>query len=176
MTKTAHKPAMQHEEDAITLLTEDHKKVKKLFAEFAKLAKDEGNDKAKVEVVQQIGIELTLHSQVEEEIFYPAVRAALKDVVLMNEADVEHAEVKNLIAQLEAMTPDDDHYVATVTVLREMVDHHVEEEEEKMFPKAKKAKVDIAALGAAMSQRKHELQLERGEAEKPVKARKAQLR
>ncbi|MCD2451172.1 hemerythrin domain-containing protein [Methylicorpusculum oleiharenae] len=121
-------------------------------------------------------MELNIHTQAEEEIFYPAVRAALKDDELMNEADVEHAGAKNLIAQLEAMTPAHDHYVAMVIVLGEMIDHHVKEEEEKMFPKAKKAKVDIAALGAAMSQRKHELQSERGEAEKPVKARKAQSR
>jgi hemerythrin superfamily protein len=175
MTKTALKPAMQHGEDAITLLTEDHKKVKKLFSDFAKLAKGDGSDKAKAEVVRQICMELTIHAQAEEEIFYPAVRAAIKDDDLMDEADVEHAGAKNLIAQLEAMAPAHDHYDATVTVLGEIIDHHVKEEEEKMFPKAKKAKVDTAALGAALIQRKHELQAERGEAE-PVKARKAQSR
>ncbi|MDO9238823.1 MAG: hemerythrin domain-containing protein, partial [Methylicorpusculum sp.] len=136
MTKTAHKPAMQHEDDAITLLTEDHKKVKKLFAEFAKLAKDEGSDKAKAAVVQQICMALNIHAQAEEELFYPAVRDAIKDDDLMNEADVEHAGAKNLIAQLEAMAPEHDHYVATVIVLGEMIDHHVNEEEQKMFPKA----------------------------------------
>ena len=176
MTKTALKPAMQHGEDAITLLTEDLKKVKKLFADFAKLTKGDGSDKAKAEVVRQICMELTIHAQAEEEIFYPAVRAAIKDDDLMDEADVEHAGAKNLIAQLEAMTPAHDHYDATVTVLGESIDHHVKEEEEKMFPKAKKAKVDTAALGAALIQRKHELQAERGEAAPPVKARKAQAR
>ncbi len=176
MTKTALKPTMQPGEDAITLLTEDHKKVKELFADFAKLAKGDGSDKAKAEVVQQICRELTIHAQVEEDIFYPAVRAAIKDDDLMDEADVEHAGAKNLIAQLEAMTPGQDHYDATVTVLGESIDHHVKEEEEKMFPKAKKGKVDTAALGAALTQRKHELQAERGEAEPPVKARKAQAR
>jgi len=175
MTKTALKSAMQHGKDAITLLTEDHKKVKKLFADFAKLAKGDGSDKAKAEVVRQICMELTIHAQAEEKIFYPAVRAAIKDDDLMDEADIEHAGAKNLIAQLEAMTPAHDHYDATVTVLGEIIDHHVKEEEEKMFPKAKKAKVDTAALGAALTQRKHELQVERGEAE-PVKARKAQSR
>jgi hypothetical protein len=125
MTKTVLKPAMQHGEDAITLLTEDHKKVKKLFADFAKLAKGDGSDKAKAEVVRQICRELTIHAQVEEEIFYPAVRAAIKDNDLMDEADVEHAGAKNLIAQLEAMTPAHDHYDATVTVLGEIIDHHV---------------------------------------------------
>ena len=120
-------------------------------------------------------MELSIHAQAEEEIFYPAVRAAIKDDDLMDEADVEHAGAKNLIAQLEAMTPAHDHYDATVTVLGENIDHHVKEEEEKMFPKAKKAKVDTAALGAALIQRKHELLAERGEAE-PVNARKAQSR
>ena len=162
MTKTALKPAMQHGEDAITLLTEDHKKVKKLFADFAKLAKGDGSDKAKAEVVRQICMELTIHAQAEEEIFYPAVRAAIKDNDLMDEADVEHTGAKSLIAQLvEAMAPAHEHYDATVTVLGEIIDHHVKEEEEKMFPKAKKAKVDTAALGAALTQRKHELQAER---------------
>ena len=175
MTKTALKPAMQHVEDAITLLMEDHKKVKKLFADFAKLAKGDGSDKAKAEVVRQICMELTIHAQAEEEIFYPAVRAAIKDDDLMDEADVEHAVAKSLIAQLEAMTPAHDHYDATVTVLGESIDHHVKEEEEKIFPKAKKAKADTAALGAALTQCKHELQAERGEAE-PAKARKAQSR
>ena len=175
MTKTALKPAMQQEEDAITLLTEDHKKVKKLFADFAKLAKSDGSDKAKAEVVRQICMELTIHAQAEEDIFYPAVRAAIKDDDLMDEADVEHAGAKSLIAQLEAMTPEHDHYDATVTVLGESIVHHVKEEEEEMFPKAKKAKVDTAALGAALIQRKHELQAEKGEAQ-PVKTRKAQSR
>ncbi len=150
MTKTAPKPAKQREEDAITLLTEDHKKVKKLFADFAKLAKGDGSDKAKAELVREICRDLTIHAQAEEEVFYPAVRAAIKDDDLMDEAHVEHAGAKNLIAQLDAMAPAHDHYDATVTVLGEMIDHHVKEEEEKMFPKAKKAKVDTAALGAAL--------------------------
>jgi len=105
MTKTALKPAMQHGEEAITLLTEDHKKVKKLLVDFARLAKGDGNDKAKAEVVRQICMGLTIHAQAAEEIFYPAVRAVIKDNDLMDEADVEHAGAKNLIAQLEAMTP-----------------------------------------------------------------------
>jgi len=164
MTKTTLKPSMQHEEDAITLLTEDHKKVKKLFADFAKLAKGDGSDKAKSEVVRQICMELTIHALAEEEIFYPAVRAAIKDNDLMDKADVEHAGGKSLIVQLKAMTPAHDHYDATVTVLGESFDHHVKDEEEKMFSKAKKAKVDTVALGAALTQRKHELLVERGEA------------
>ena len=147
-----------------------------MFADFAKLAKGDGSDKSKAEVFRQICMELTIHAQAEEEIFYPVVRTAIKDDDLMDEADVEHAGAKSLIAQLEAMAPEHDHYDATVTVLGESIDHHVKEEEETMFPKAKKAKVDTAALGAALMQRKQELQAERGEVEPPVKARKAQAR
>ncbi|CCE24244.1 hemerythrin domain-containing protein [Methylotuvimicrobium alcaliphilum] len=158
-------PAKQLDDDAIVLLTEDHKKVKKLFADFAKLAKGDGTDKAKAEAVRAICLALTIHAQAEEKIFYPAVRAVIKDDDLMDEAHVEHAGVKSLIAQLHAMEPAHDHYDATVTVLGEMFDHHVKEVEDKMFPKAKKAKVDIDALGAALMQRKHELLAERGEAE-----------
>lgn len=173
MTKTTNKPADPHAVDAITLLMNDHKKVKKLFADFSKIAEGDGGDDAKVAVVEQICMELSLHAQVEEEIFYPAVRAAIKDDDLMDEADVEHAGAKHLITQLQAMTPADDHYDAKVTVLGESIDHHVKEEEGEMFPKARKAKVDMVALGAALTQRKHELQATKGETQ-PAKAGKAQ--
>lgn len=144
-------------QDAIAVLTDDHKKIKTLFGNFENL-KEEANDDEKAELVGRICKELTLHAQVEEEIFYPAVRAAIDDDDLMDEADVEHAEVKDLIAQLEAMQPGDDHYDAKVTVLGENVDHHVKEEQDEMFPKARKAKIDMAALGAQIVQRKKELQ------------------
>jgi hemerythrin superfamily protein len=159
--------------DAIALLTTDHKKVKKLFADFSKIGEGDAGNAAKAALVEQICMELSLHAQVEEEIFYPAVRAAIKNDDLMDEADVEHAEAKHLIAQLKAMKPTDDHYDAKVTVLGESIDHHIKEEEGEMFPKATKAKVDMAALGAALTQRKHELQATKGET-KPAKAPKAQ--
>ena len=167
-TKTASKKAP----DAIALLMDDHKKVKAMFKAFEKLKKQDGNGEEKSVLVRRICNELTIHTQVEEEIFYPAVRAAIVDHDLMDEADVEHAGAKDLIAQLEGMKPGDDHYDAKVTVLGESIDHHVKEEHEEMFPKAKKAKVDTAALGDALTQRKQELRAEMGEAE-PVKARKA---
>lgn len=158
MTKATVKPVAKHENDAITLLTEDHKKVKTLFADFAKLAKTNASNTAKADVVHQICSALTMHAQLEEEIFYPAVRAAIKDNDLMDEADVEHAEAKSLIAQLTTMKPTDDHYSAKVTVLGENVAHHVKEEESEMFPQAMKAKVDMTALGEAMANRVQELQ------------------
>src|ERR1700734_196226 len=140
-------------QDAIVMLTADHKKVKKLFADFDKL-KDAGSDEDKASIVDQICNELKIHTELEEEIFYPAVRKAIEDQDLMDEALVEHAGAKDLIAQLDESSPDDDLYDAKVTVLGEQIDHHVKEEEGEMFPKAKKAKVDTKALGSAMIKRK----------------------
>ena len=142
--------------DAITLLTEDHKKVKKLFKDFDKL-KEDGSAKDKAALVKEICTELSVHAKVEEEIFYPAVREAIDDEDLMDEADVEHAGAKDLIAQLQSMKPGDDHYDAKVTVLGEYIDHHVKEEQEEMFVKAKKAKVDTVELGEQIAARKEEL-------------------
>ncbi len=158
-----------NENDAIAILTADHKKVKALFKQFAKLKEDEADDAQKLEVVEQICQELTVHAQVEEEIFYPAVRNGIDDADLMDEAVVEHAGAKELIAQLKEMGPDDDLYDAKVTVLGEQIDHHVKEEEGEMFPKARKAKIDLEQLGTEMAERKQELQ---GDAEMSPAARK----
>jgi len=144
--------------DAISILTDDHKKVKKMFTDFNKLMKSEDNEDEKSALVEKICEELTIHTQIEEEIFYPAVRAAIDDNALMDEADVEHSGAKDLIAQLQGMEPGDNHYDAKVVVLGENIDHHVKEEQDEMFPKAKKAKLDLAALGAEMLERKQELQ------------------
>jgi hemerythrin superfamily protein len=147
-------------EDAITLLTADHAKVKKLFKEFESLKEDDGADTDRSALVIQICTELKVHAEIEEEIFYPAVRKAIEDGDLMDEAVVEHAGAKELIAQLEDMSPDDELYDAKVTVLAEQIQHHVKEEEGEMFPKARKAKVDGEALGAQMTERKAELMAE----------------
>lgn len=148
-------------QDAIAMLMADHKKVKKLFADFDKL-KEDGSDADKSALVEQICNELKVHTALEEEIFYPAVRKAIKDADLMDEALVEHAGAKDLIAQLEGASADDDLYDAKVTVLGEQINHHVKEEEGQMFPKAKKAKVDTEALGATMLKRKQALTQEMG--------------
>ena len=144
--------------DAVQLLTEDHKKVKQLFKDFERLKDQDGAAEQKSALVQQICTELTIHTKVEEEIFYPVVRESIDEEDLMDEADVEHAGAKALIQQLEDMQPEDDHYDAKVTVLGEYIDHHVKEEHEEMFPKAKKAKVDLVELGARIAERKAELQ------------------
>lgn len=143
--------------DAIALLTDDHKKVKKLFKDFAKLKDGDGSANEKSALVKEICTELSVHAKAEEEIFYPAVRKAIDDGDLMDEADIEHAGAKSLIAQLEAMKPGDDHYDAKVTVLGELIDHHVKEEQDEMFPKARKAKVDTVQLGERIAARKQQL-------------------
>jgi hemerythrin superfamily protein len=152
-TSTKKAASNTQEQDAIAMLMADHKKVKKLFSDFDKL-KEKGSDEDKSALVEQICNELKIHTELEEEIFYPAVRKAIEDADLMDEALVEHAGAKDLIAQLEAASPDDDLYDAKVTVLGEQIDHHVKEEEGQMFPKAKKAKVDTESLSVAMFKRK----------------------
>lgn len=148
-------------QDALELLKDDHKNVKKLFKEFDKL-KEESDTDQKKELVATICDELLLHAQLEEEIFYPVVRDAIDDDDLLDEAEVEHAAAKDLIEQLLSMEPDDELYDAKVTVLSEEIDHHVEEEEGEMFKKIRKAKLDTDALGQQMEQRKLELMEEMG--------------
>jgi vacuolar-type H+-ATPase subunit I/STV1 len=161
-TKSAAPKGRRDETDAIALLTADHQTVKGLFKEFEKLTQQDDVDEQKAQLVQQICNELTIHAQVEEEIFYPAVREAIDDDDLMDEADIEHASAKDLIAQLQELEPGDDKYDARVTVLGEYVDHHVKEEEGEMFGKARKADVNTAELGARIAERKEELKAELG--------------
>ncbi len=150
-------------EDAIVSLVADHKRVKTLFEEFEKV-RDEGDaEDQKAQLVAQICLELTMHTALEEEVFYPAVRAKIDDEDLMDEALVEHASAKELIEDLESMDPTDDLYDAKVTVLGEQIDHHVEEEESDMFPKARQAKVNTPELAREMEQRREELRAELGD-------------
>jgi hemerythrin superfamily protein len=136
------------------MLREDHKKVSALFEEFEKAR----SDRRKKEIVATICQELTVHTALEEEIFYPAVKAALKDKELVPEAVVEHASVKDLIAQVRDQEPGGEEYDAKVKVMGEFVKHHVKEEQTEMFPKAKKAtRLDLVELGEQMQARKQEL-------------------
>ena len=150
MPKTRSKNA-----SAIDMLKEDHAKVKKAFKEFENL--DRSDTEACRQVVKTVCEDLKVHTTLEEEIFYPAVRAAIEDEDIMNEAAVEHETAKMLIEQLENSGPDDPQYFATFTVLGEYVMHHVKEEEGEMFPQAKKAELDLDALGEQMKARKEEL-------------------
>lgn len=158
-TKAAAKksPARASKNDAIALLTKDHRDVTKLFKAYEKLAKNEAPSEERLEIAQQICEMLTAHATIEEEIFYPAVREALEEDDLLNEAEVEHASAKDLIAQIESMDPEDDLYDAKVKVLGEYIEHHVQEEENEMFPKATKAKLDMEEIGQQLMTRKAEL-------------------
>lgn len=167
-TKSADAKRRNTETDAFALLTADHRTVKGLFKEFEKLSKQDDVDEEKAQLVRQICNELTVHAQVEEEIFYPALREAIDDEDLMDEADIEHASAKDLIAQISGMDPDDEMFDATVKVLGEYVDHHVKEEENEMFPALRKAELDLKELGSQLAERKFALMEEMGiEAEEP---------
>jgi len=149
----AKKTARVSTTDALAVLAKDHKRVKKMFKDFEKL-KENGAAADKQALAQQICTELTLHAEVEERIFYPAVREAINNEDLLNEAEVEHASAKDLIAQIQSGDPSDPIWSAKVSVLGEYVNHHVEEEEGQMFPKAKKAKMDLESLGQEISSMK----------------------
>ena len=150
-------PTQPSKTDAIELLMADHRKVEKLFTKYEKLVEDDGSYNEKEALATAICAELTVHTQVEEEIFYPAARDILDEEDLVDEAVVEHASAKDLIAQLADMSPDDDLYDAKIKVLGELIEHHVEEEEDEMFPKLKKARLETASLGSEMAERKQEL-------------------
>jgi len=152
-TKKEDKPASAKALDATVLLKADHKLVSNLFSEY-----EEAHSKPKKKkIVEQICNELTVHAQIEEEIFYPAVKQALKDNELIPEARVEHATLKSLISQIEGIEPDGEMFDATIKVLQEYVKHHVKEEQNEIFPKAKSAGLDMLKLGAELSERKQEL-------------------
>jgi len=163
---TATKKNATASHDAIQLLTADHKEVKALFKAYEQLVKAEGEDEERQELAMEICTKLTVHATVEEELFYPAARDVLEDDEdLVDEADVEHACAKDLIAQIMESAPDDPLYDAKVKVLGEYIDHHVKEEEGEMFPKVKKSELDVAALGEEMALRKDELLAEMTQAE-----------
>ena len=154
---TAPKGAVAEEKtaDALALLKADHRTVEALFEEFESARKPE----RKLSIVQSICDELTVHAELEETKFYPAVREALKrDEDLIDEAEVEHASLKWLISQLRSARPDSDHFEARVTVLKEYVQHHVKEEEKSMFPKIRKSSLDTSALGVVLQEAKEKIQ------------------
>lgn len=146
----------QQEGDAISLLKADHRQVEKLFDQFKSIKSGKAVVR-KQELVTAACAALKVHTMLEEELFYPALRRAFDETDLIDEAEVEHASVKVLIGELEFMTPADRLFDATFAVLTEYVKHHVKEEEGEIFPKAKKM-VDMEALGTRMAIRKKELQ------------------
>ena len=153
----AKKSAAPRSSNAVALLTADHRDVKRLFKAYEKLVKTRADGSERQALARQICQMLTAHATIEEEIFYPAARAALPDQNLLNEAEVEHASAKDLIAQIESMGPDEALFDAKVTVLGEYIDHHVQEEEGEMFPKCRESDMNLKALGASMATRKQQL-------------------
>lgn len=143
--------------DAIALLKADHRRVEQWFSEFEK-ARD---DKRKATLARQICDALKVHTQIEEEIFYPAFFEATRDKDTHHEAEIEHTGAKRLIADIESK-PNDDHFDARVTVLSEMIKHHVKEEEQPggMFAKARKSDMNLVQLGEQMRALKSELEAE----------------
>jgi hemerythrin-like domain-containing protein len=136
-----------------------------MFKEFEELTESRAKSAAqkKLDLARQICLELTVHAQIEEEIFYPAVRAAIKETDLLDEAEVEHQSAKDLIAQIQQMMEPDEKFEAKVKVLGEYIDHHVKEERTEMFPKARAArKLDLVAMREELETRKEELMAEMG--------------
>jgi hemerythrin superfamily protein len=151
--RAAAKPA-----DAIKLLKDDHREVKGWFKDYEKLE----DDVDKQALADKICLALTVHAQIEEEIFYPAARGEIDDDDLLDEAEVEHASAKQLIAEIQDMKAGDRLFDAKVTVLGEYVDHHVEEEEKEMFPESRDSDLDLKALGVQLAKRKAELMAQAG--------------
>lgn len=139
--------------DAISLLKEDHAKVRQLFDRFERTR----GESEKERLAKTICDELTVHTQLEEQLFYPAAREAIEDEDLMNEAEVEHQSAKDLIDQIRASSPSDPRYDALVTVLGEYVKHHIGEEEGEMFKQVRSSELDLTQLGEQMKERKRML-------------------
>lgn len=141
--------------DGLQLLAQDHRKVEDLFEQFEKAS----GSSAKERLVKQICTELKIHSQIEEEIYYPEIRGKVEEDAL-DEAYVEHDSAKLLINELEAAEPDESYYDAKVKVLQELIEHHVKEEEKQrdnLFQQTRAAEIDLEALGERLAARKAEL-------------------
>ena len=144
-----------NEVDALEMLTQEHERIEAQFREFEKMDREAAGP-LRALVLRACG-DLRLHSALEEEVFYPALRDAIDDEDLLNEAAVEHETARMLIEQLENMPEDDPNFHATFTVLAEYVRHHVGEEENEIFPAARKAGLDFKALGERVRARRDEL-------------------
>jgi len=150
--------AESKQKDAVALLKADHRTVEDLFAKFEKAS----GDGRKQELAREICTELSIHAQIEEEIFYPACEGKVEED-LLKEAYVEHDGAKVLIAEIMAGEPGDEFYDAKVTVLQEQIEHHVQEEEKRLeglFSQARAAGLDMDALGDQLRTRKEQLKAE----------------
>lgn len=138
---------------AITLLKKDHQELEELFEQY----EERTNNRAKADLARKICSALKVHTQLEEEIFYPAARKATDDKDLLDEALVEHAGAKHLVSEIESMKVGDHLYDAKIRVLGEQIKHHVKEEEEELFPEVEGSGMDAAAVGKQLADRKAKL-------------------
>jgi hemerythrin-like domain-containing protein len=147
--------------DVLDTLAQDHNKIIQLFDEFRRI-REHADDETRRTLVEVTCTELVIHAQVEEEFLYPALRYTFDDSLLIDEAHVEHVVAKQLISELESMHPADDMYDAKFIVLGEYVRHHIEEEQNKLFPKIRQAGIDLEDLGHDILQRRAGLRSEFG--------------
>src|SRR5262245_24854976 len=158
MAQAQRKPA-QRRPDAISLLKADHDEVSAMFEEFEGTSRKQPDTRQKSALAAKICEALTIHAQIEEEIFYPACHEEVEDAEdLLAEAKVEHQSLKELIAKIEAAQPGTEEFDAQVKVLGEYVRHHVKEEQGELFPKVRKSEMDLAEVGEQLEARKSELQ------------------
>lgn len=148
----------ENTQSANELLDADHERVLDMFRHYETLESEAADAARRGELAERICTELKIHTKIEEDIYYPRVREAIGEKALLNEAIVEHQTAKQLIEQIESMQPDDPLYDARVKVLGEYVRHHIREEREEMFPKAKRAELDTIELANDLRERKRDLQ------------------
>jgi hypothetical protein len=143
--------------DAIDLLDADHLAVHALFQGYRELVRTRATALQKRALAEEICLELTIHARLEEELFYPALREALQDDELLDEAEDQHGSQREFVAQILASSPQDELYDARVAVLEEYVERHVRKEREEAFNRALAARMDLQSLGRAIAMRKEEL-------------------
>lgn len=160
MASKSPRSSAKTKHDALSVLKEDHARVRKLFKDFQKLSDKDEEEKA--ELIQQACQMLTVHATIEEELFYPSLRGELEEEALLAEAEIEHTVAKQLIAELQEGDLDEQRRDAMFTVLCEYVEHHIEEEESDLFKQARKTEVDLEALGEELLSRKEDLEAEMG--------------
>jgi hemerythrin-like domain-containing protein len=142
-------------QDAVSMLTSEHREVERAFDEFES---HDGSKAQKKKLADKICQLLEQHMAIEEKIFYPTLKKEMKESEdLVNEAIVEHSSAKDLMKQIRGMKGDEELFDSKVLVLKELIEHHVEEEEEDMFSKAKESSLDLDALGEKMAEMKHQM-------------------
>lgn len=147
--------------DVIAMLTADHQRVKRAFREAEKLAEQEDMESLE-QLVRHTCAELQVHAQMEEDVLYPAIRKAIKEPELVDEAEIEHASAKDLIGQLEVMKAEDPKFAATFKVLGEYVKHHIKEEEGEMFEQLNRTGIEWESLLQEMQELRSQLMAEQG--------------